>query len=458
MHNPIVIAALGLLADAAWLGVGMSLVGWTFAQHAALLPFWMVLSLLAAAYGVGHFAPAYDPHLGPQAGPPTGRWLVIQGGCGGVMILIAVQLGAPAVGLDGLWPIAVLSGEATGTQVVGIVLSLVAALLLWRRGVNHAIGGLGGRFASIFFAGSTVVVLTALINSICDCGLLDQKLAALFFVVTLSGLALSQLPADDGNGRFWCKMALMVMAGVLVTGFGLSEFSRTYGASLASTAGELWLDAVTIVVDAVIVVLGPVIIWLIAFLQWAISFAGGEGGEFRLPSLDALHTLRRTQSTTGLLAYVIQVPLALLLLYVLYKTLLKRFRNRSLRPEPMSMDGRESLDAQGNTGLTGLLMELLPAWLRGNGTGWGGWQYPRGQSGITEAFELYFEMLDRAMQKGWRFDPCVTPTERISELGRCLGQAPVAEITECFNLACYGARPTDVARLHELKSQLTADA
>ena len=99
-------------------------------------------------------------------------------------------------------------------------------------------------------------------------------------------------------------------------------------------------------------------------------------------------------------------------------------------------------------------MELLPAWLRRKAGDWEAWRYPEGQDGITEAFRLYFAMLDAAVDSGWPFEPASTPLERIESLQLALPGVPVREVTECFNQACYGEMPNAAERLQRLKALL----
>ena len=82
------------------------------------------------------------------------------------------------------------------------------------------------------------------------------------------------------------------------------------------------------------------------------------------------------------------------------------------------------------------------------------WRYPPGVPGVSEVFELYFAMLDAALERGGKLSPTATPLEQIDRLASTLPGAPVARITECFSAACYGQSPTSGEVLTELRAGL----
>ena len=72
MHKSPVMVLLYLLADSAWITVAMTVVGWTFALRAPLLPFTTVLLLLMCGYALGRVAPASQAYT---PGTAVSRWL-----------------------------------------------------------------------------------------------------------------------------------------------------------------------------------------------------------------------------------------------------------------------------------------------------------------------------------------------------------------------------------------------
>ena len=453
MRNRLGVALLCLTAEAAWLSVVLSLVGWTVAQRAPLLPFMVVAALLFAAFFTGRFAPTGDQS---PSSAPMRTWGLLQGALGLFAMVVAVQLGSGAAGVPGFWPVVLAQGQASGAQSVGMVLGSIAALLLWRRGISIAIDGAARRFQRVFFWGCLVVVTTALVESVCQCGVLDQALAGLFFATALCGLALAQIPADDGNAPAWYKAVGVSVIVILSLGLAAGQLSTFYGDQLSTGVSALWQVTVVWFIEVLIEIIGPLLEGLMAILQWVVQRAGGEGAEIRLPEFDALRNLRSEELASSSYEDLLQIPLAMLFLYLLYKGFMWGFRSRSNRPDSSAFDERERLDTDAQGSLSALLMELMPDWLRRRSSAGRQWRYPQNEHGITDAFKLYFSMLDAAVDTGWTFESSLTPLERVASLSDVFPDAPVAEVTACFNQACYGETPNENGRLERLRTELRA--
>ncbi len=451
MRNRLGVALLCLLAEAAWLSVALSLVGWTVAQRAPLLPFAVVTGLLFVGFLVGRFAPTRGQ---VPSSAPIRHWGLLQGALGLLAMVAAVQLGSGAAGVAGFWPVALAHGQASGAQGIGMVLGSIAALLLWRRGIGIAIDGAARRFQWVFFWGCLLVVTTALVESVCGCGVLDQALAGLFFATALCGLALAQIPADDGKAPAWYKAVGISVIVILGLGLAAGQLSAVYGDQLSTGLSDLWRVTVVWFIKVLIEIIGPLIAGLMSLLQWGVQQAGGEGAQIRLPELSALHNLRPEELAASSYKNLVQIPLAALFLYLLYKGFMWSFRNRSNRPDSNTFDDRERLETEEQGTLGELLMELVPDWLRRRGGAGRQWRYPRDEHGITDAFQLYFSMLEAAVDTGWKFESALTPLERVDSLSAVLPDAPVTEVTACFNQACYGETPNESERLERLRAQL----
>ena len=140
--------------------------------------------------------------------------------------------------------------------------------------------------------------------------------------------------------------------------------------------------------------------------------------------------------------------------YALLRGFLWRFRSRFKRNTKFSFDEREQLDPETGAGWMGLLSSMLPAWLRGTSPVSRSRQFPRGLAGISEVFDLYYDLLDAAARRGFTFDRTATPLERVDTLRSALKSAPVEEITDCFNRACYAGRPSATAITEQLSERL----
>ena len=450
------LTVLGIAADAAWLSAVLVMVGWTISLQAALLPLWAVVALRCAAFATGRFAPTYTVEDGTTI---EGRWRAGQAAGGAAAAYAAIAFSPGAAGDGFLWPAAFVSGNATGTHMVAIVICLLTTLVIWRRGIKCGIEGFAqARFQDMFRWGTVSIALAATADAACGCGLLDYRIAALFFGAALSGLALSQLPADDGKATFWLKIVGVTVFVILASGVALGLLGGAYGTSLVGIAGDIWRGAVTLLIDAMAIVLGPVLEWIFSLVQWLRAQLGDSTDTIRPTDLSALRGLgpKSVQEIDGDIRSVVHVLMLALLLLVLYKGFLLGFRGRFRRFGLRSGDEREKVEAEEDAlaDLAGLLAGLLPEWLRPSRPGGHSWRIPDGPPGVTRAFELYFSMLERATALGWRFDPARTPRERLKSLSETLDGAPVAEITEAFNLACYANVPSDPTHLAALHSAL----
>lgn len=447
--------ALAMVADAAWLSIAVSLLGWTFAQKGALLPFAVVLFVLLLAYGCGRVAPASEPR---EASSGRGGWLFAQMTVGFVVALAVQQFAPAAAPLARFWIGALVLGEITTIQGAGILIGLFVTVLLWRRGVAHGIDGVRDRFASMFFWGCLVIVAAALVDSICACGIVESNLVVAFFACVLIGLALAQIPADDGNAGAWGRAITYAVGLILLAAYLVGQGSNWFGDAVAATIADLWRAAIGVVVDVVVAVVGPVIVWGIRFINWLMGESGAGGAGIDMPDLTSLRVTPTAQPVETWAREIIQLALVGLLVFGLYRFLIRRFGPRFLRQASLSFDQREQIGDGDNATWLDLLTELLPAWMRAKRDANSERRLPAAEQGIREAFALYYTMLDSAARRGLSLAPSATPNERVPAIEACLVGAPVNEITCCFNRACYGEEPTSLEALASLRQQLLASA
>ena len=81
---------------------------------------------------------------------------------------------------EGDQPLRVLRGlslEVARGESVAVVGSLLAALLLWRRGIKSGLEGFAReRFQDVFRWGSISIAFAAAADAACGCGLLDYRI------------------------------------------------------------------------------------------------------------------------------------------------------------------------------------------------------------------------------------------------------------------------------------------
>jgi len=114
--------------------------------------------------------------------------------------------------------------------------------------------------------------------------------------------------------------------------------------------------------------------------------------------------------------------------------------------EPIEHEG------DGLADLARIIEAFVPDWLKRRSAS--GWRYPKNLPGFSEIYELYFDMLDTASRLGVATVRSATPLERIEDLETILPEAPVRELTERFNVACFGKLPTDEAALESIRQSM----
>ncbi len=82
------------------------------------------------------------------------------------------------------------------------------------------------------------------------------------------------------------------------------------------------------------------------------------------------------------------------------------------------------------------------------------WRCPSAEAGISEAFRLYFGLLQAAIGRGHELQLTATPLERVPSLCSALPGAPVEQITRCFNAACYSRSPANLETIRALRDLL----
>jgi hypothetical protein len=167
----------------------------------------------------------------------------------------------------------------------------------------------------------------------------------------------------------------------------------------------------------------------------------------------------RAESATNFAVDALRWPLSILLLVVVFFVLIFAYRRITGRNSESDSGSRESIrgDADAKADMMKLLSGLMPSWMKG-GKKRSLWKWPEGESGVAEAFLLYFDTLAHAIKRGMIFDPNSTPNERIPALAVFLPGAPVDTITTRFNAACYGAVPADIDELNRLRIEIDAAA
>ena len=279
-----------------------------------------------------------------------------------------------------------------------------------------------------------------------------------FFLASLAAMALARMPDVTQASRSW--VIIVATTVVLAVGLGLLA-GVIFGA--AGRGGVTLVSAGwSHIAELIVTVIAMVIITIVTVVLSVGSWFGpaDNQNETVKPIFEIPEWLTRTQQDAmggphgppefwpylvGDRSLLSAVPDA--------ETHLETAFSTSPPPDPVL---RETLDPETRPiNDLGRLLKIL----FGAGSGQRvqpGWRYPRENPGITEVFELYFEMLDAAMRRGVELSRSATPLEQMEAILATLPDAPVSRITHCFNAACYGGTPIEDDTVKDLKEALSS--
>ena len=365
------------------------------------------------------------------------------------------------------WPVNMFGGAYGGEGAADLTLGLIAAGMIWYRSQNLvAGGGVAGRLSRAFKLGTAFIAIGLLVEMGVGFDIGISPLLFPFFGASLIGLAASRLPQSDDTGEApWPMVIGISVASILGMGIVGGLLTGRYGNIGVRGLVNLWgafVDAILWVlrypIEAVMRVMWAVILWLKG------RFAS-ENVEEEVPQgppqlSEAMEEVAdRANSATDFAVDALRWPLSILMLVVLFFVLVFAYRRITGRNNELDDANRESIrgDADAKADMMKLLSSLMPDWMKG-GKKRSLWKWPEGESGVAEAFLLYFDTLTHAIKRGMIFDPHSTPNERIPALAVFLPGAPVDAVTTRFNAACYGAVPADIDELDRLRIEIDAAA
>jgi hypothetical protein len=459
-----VIYACQALTDSCWLYAAIGIVGLMFGQGGPPLPWLAVLAVLTVGMYVGWLT------MGMRGNPAS--LAILLGGVGLACVYLIVAAGdwRATSGYDLAWPARFTGGDMTPRQWAGALVSLVAAVLLWRRAVDLAADRyIEERLQRSFKLGMAVMAIAVLAEQASGSVLGARTLLVPFFGASLAGMAVARLP-EQGAGakaRAWARTIAVSVLGVIGLGLLLGLAGGVYGASGVHLLYRGW----GLLVDGVLWLLRfplqLLVNGMLAFWGWIRDLLNPSGERTRLDPISVPQppppfgssTAEQGQSLAEQVINILQYPLLVLLLVGIFLLLALVFRRMWRRTTKPTDEDREKMDGEvdASADLAALLKSLLPAWLRRKGDSRPLWRYPEGEPGTAEVFLLYFDYLSEGMRRGMRFDASVTPIERAPALAAALPGAPVTRVTERFNAACYGREGTDPATVDELRAGLNRE-
>ena len=405
---------------------------------------------------------------------------VVGGAKGDVVTLAMVQalVGLPVIylapavraiggepGLDFGWPVALTGGDLSAEAVVGVVLSLILALVMWLRGVallNSDESESGQR--TIFYTGAAALGILLLAERITGNDVDARFLILPFFTSALAGMAINHLSTAGGakqGSAFWGRFMTVAVGGVLLSAISITVLAVVFNDAVHALGRGLvvLLSWILIVIAAPFALVATGMVYLLRKLR---GEGGSEvviGGDFNLDqgSDDGTPVVGDGGNAVfDIVVELIKIPLGILLvlgiLFVLYIT----FRRYMTKRRKRFGDDRESVrgDADAGKDLAGLLGRLLPEWMWRNRESEIERRYPADEPGISEVFQLYFRYLRAATRRGMVLNDGHTPNELRAEMARALPGTPVDLMTDRFNAACYGREPSSSEIVSRLRSGL----
>ena len=439
MSRQLVVSIAIVIADGAWIYMALAMASIVLAQSDAPLAWQTILILLSA----GTLMRA----LGDR---PEARLITFVAGA--VTCYTAVWF-HPRLGDDGpVWLLELLKGHYSFLDVLGIVLAILGAAWSWRRGMTLCTEtSLENRAARLFRTGLVIMSLAFVLQLTTSRDLGSDTLMLPFFLASLFAIALARLPDATVEPRKW----LFLIATVVVLALGLGILIGVVFAALGRGGINLiiigWNHIAEFVVNFIEVVIVSISWVILSIAAW---FNVGENRNEQAITLFELPIHVTDFPKGGIVNETTPFEhwpylLATVVIYVLIRVLKPSVISRA-RPLTAPEMHREELDldSQPIDDLTRLMKIALGLSSTASRPPW---QFPRASPGITEVFELYFEMLDAAIARGAIPSRSATPLEQREHIAASLPGVPVDQITKCFNAACYGSTSTSLEVVLKLK-------
>lgn len=460
-RNQVIYISLAV-AESVWLYALLVVIGLTFGLESAPLPWLAVLGIVGGAMFTAWL-------LGGVRGDLAG--LAITYGVAGVIavyLTVGATIREEGAVYNGAWIASFFGRDLSGRDAAAIIISFLASVWFWKRGAGMVADNREPAefLRRDFKFGLLIVALAVILENVFDEDAGVGILAFPFFAATLAGMGFSRLPASSSDSPGWVRLILVSVAGVIGLGVLAGFLSGSYGRgglNLVVVAWGWFVDALLWVLQWPIAGL----VWLITHvLEWLRNLFDAEPVDEIESPAPAVEPSTAEQAAEGMgnatvesILNILQWPLTIVLIIALFFVLALAYRRLVTRPEEDPDTDRESIrdgaDAMGD--MARLLKGLMPGWMFGRRGAARMWRWPD-EPGVGEVFRLYFEAVVLGSKRGMRFDPNVTPSERVPALSAALPGAPVEALTERFNAACYGHVPTRADVLDRLASDLRASA
>ena len=382
-----------------------------------------------------------------------------------IYLTLGAQVQTDGQGFSMGWIGALRSEDAPQDYPLMVGLAGLFGALLWWRGARLASVEYPVEHISKHFRfGLMILAVAAIVDIIAEENLKIFLLMFVFFAAGLGGLSVAHLlPASEQavGARSWSRVISGIVVLVVLVGLLFSLLQKGI-LNFISAPATVVLNALATVIFYVVLV--P-LIYIIEFLVRAFfSILSRIVGEVEPVEFDAgaglgemFQQLQEETADTGpsaLLQFIEWTLLAVLILVVLY-FLGRSFRRRMQWRRVENEGVRESVaeDADAATDLARLLFNLLPERFRRK-KAQRRIHLPDDEVGIVDVFRIYFGMLHLAEDRGHPRPTSQTPSEYQSTIEGIFPQRLVRMLTDAFNRACYGHRPSSRDQIDEMRQEL----
>jgi hypothetical protein len=446
------ILALVALSDSLWLYPVVGVFGLATDQSGSPIAWLGILSLLFAGLAATRLLVAVH-----GSSPTTYMTLAVLGLAAVFLMVAAHVTWRTGNNWDFAWFARMARGDVTGPEVISILVTMLCTAYLWRRAIRIADEPTpDDRLRTTFRTGTLALALVLVVEFATSIDLRASDALIPFFLVSLCGLAFIHRPQNSAMARSWTKIALATVALIVAGGFLFGVLGGEVGSVILSAAKFIWDHFLAAAAWLLELLLAPLLELFFSLIESLRPEGDGAPPLTLRPDMDwdKINVAKAAPFVDAVVSFL-RFPLIALFLYLLISYLIKTHRHWNVmhRVSPVEI-AYEPIEHEGDglADLARIIEAFVPDWLKRRSAS--GWRYPKNLPGFSEIYELYFDMLDTASRLGVATVRSATPLERIEDLETILPEAPVRELTERFNVACFGKLPTDEAALESIRQSM----
>ena len=456
------VTAAMLLQEAAWLYGAFGVASLMLGAAGSPLAWFAMLAVMGVSLLTARA-------LSLIAMPPLMAYgLQMAAGAAVVYVCVAAQASPEFQGVNLGWPGMLsnddMSDASRSFTVRAILGSVGGALMWWRGGHIGATAFPAETLGASFKVGVIALAIAAVVDIFHAADLNIFPMMFVFFAAGIAGLSIAHMAAASQKAaadRAWMRVIGGLVAAIVALGLLFSLLQRDALAAIA--APLLWaLNMLATAVFYVLIIplaylIDFLVNGLIAFFRWLRVEPQAEAAPFAPDVSGGLQMLERGEGEPAalLLLQVLQWSLVAAIVIAALAVMALAYKRRHRRIADAVDGERESVreDADAAYDLANLLFNLLPARFRRRRSG-RALRVPSDDPNIADVFRIYFGMLTLAEKRGAPKPSAETPSEYQGALEGIFPAWLARAATRAFERACYGHRPTERARIEEMRAEL----